>query len=540
MRQVSFALFGVLLAAASLGAGACSSSSGADTFATHEPGTGGAGDEGYGGSGTTTWTTGTYPGSSSSGSSSSSGWAGSGGSGGATSEDPNDPSNPPGSADAGADAAPVNACDGLDQSQPLVLYISADDSNSMASPVHAREALRLGAYALPPIRTYEFLNYYDIAYTAPPAGQLAIFPQAEPGADPGAIDLQIGVRSFEPVKPRRPMTITFVLDTSGSMSGDSIERERAVVKAVAKSLAPNDIVNMVTWNDTQAVILDGHQATGPNDTAVLNAANALSADGSTNLHMGLVTGYNLANKHYGPTRLNRVILVSDGGANTGITDEDIIAKNSQDNDKEGIYLVGVGTGPAWGYNDLLMDTVTDKGRGAYVYIDSLAEANRIFHDRFDEVMEIAARAVQVQLTLPWYFQMQKFYGEGYSTNPIEIPPQHLAPGDAMIFNQVLKACDPALVNGTDTIKVRAAWQAPLTYESLSTEVTLTVDDLLASPKAQLHKGKAIVAYAEALKTGQPADLAAAYDKIVAANPGSTDKELSEIASLIVLHPSFPH
>jgi len=35
----------------------------------------------------------------------------------------------------------------------------------------------------------------------------------------------------------------------------------------------------------------------------------------------------------------------------------------------------------------------------------------MFVDRFDETMEIAARAVQIELTLPWYFQMKKFYGE---------------------------------------------------------------------------------------------------------------------------------
>src|SRR5262245_13081268 len=61
--------------------------------------------------------------------------------------------------DAGTDAAFL--CSGLDQTKPVVLYLSADDSNSMASPVLARELLEAGqAPSLESIRTYEFLNYY--------------------------------------------------------------------------------------------------------------------------------------------------------------------------------------------------------------------------------------------------------------------------------------------------------------------------------------------------------------------------------------------
>src|SRR6185436_11238681 len=113
------------------------------------------------------------------------------------------------------------------------------------SPVLARELLQAGMVPSS-IRTYEFLNYYHIDYPAPPAGMLQIFPQGDNGAAAGELNLQIAVRSFDAIKPRRPMTLTFVLDTSGSMGGPAIERERAAVKAIAASLASGDIVCMVT------------------------------------------------------------------------------------------------------------------------------------------------------------------------------------------------------------------------------------------------------------------------------------------------------
>ena len=446
------------------------------------------------------------------------------------------PPPPEGTADAGTDAAPL-ACAALDNTKPVVLYLSADDSNSMASPVHAREMLSLGVAPLPnEVRTYEFLNYYHIQYAAPPQGQLAIFPELDATAAPGSFDFQIAVRSFDAVKPRRPMTITFVLDTSGSMEGPAIERERAAVEAIAQSLAPGDIVNMVTWNTSNNVVLSGHAVTGPNDAKVLSLANGLAASGGTDLHSGLVKGYELAEQYYGLQRMNRVVLISDGGANVGVTDADLIGQKSLDADKEGIYLVGIGAGPALGYADQLMDVVTDKGRGAYVYLDEPAEAARMFVDRFDETMEIAARGVQVELTMPWYFQMEKFYGEEYSTDPKVIEPQHLAPSDAMVLNQVLRACDPAEVKNDDTITVRARWKTPIGYAAQETEVTMKVGDLLAAQKPGLPKAKAIVAFAEALKA--PSKQALADARAMAMAAGSNDPELAEIISLIEKHPQY--
>lgn len=447
---------------------------------------------------------------------------------------PDDP--PPEETDAGADAA-VFTCEGLDTTKPVVLYLSADDSNSMGSPVQARELLRKG-WAPSWIRTYEFLNYYRIAYPAAPPSELSLFAEAAVGATPAEIDLQLGIRSFDALKPRRAMTITFVLDTSGSMEGEPMERQIAAVKAVAGSLADGDIVNIVTWNTSNKIVLQGHSATGPNDSAIVAAANALTAGGGTDLQGGLVEGYKLAKLHYGAARLNRVILISDGGANVGITDKNLIGDSSQDADKEGIYMVGVGAGTAYSYNDALMDTVTDRGRGAYVYLDEPEEADRMFIDRFDETMEIAARGVQVELTLPWYFKIDKFSGEEYSENPEEIEPQHLAPSDAMVLNQVLKACDPAMINPADPVKLKVTWETPLIYEAKETTFETTVGDLLAADKPYLAKGKAIVGYAEALKTGTSGALQAALTAVEAANTSGTDPELLEIAELIKLHPQF--
>ena len=111
---------------------------------------------------------------------------GSAGAGGASNGEASDAGDrPPEGYDAGPDAEPDAgpSCDDLDPSQPEILYLSADDSNSMASPAMARRLIQTGGYVPAGIiRTYEFLNYYNVPFEDADPGTLRIVPQMRPGA----------------------------------------------------------------------------------------------------------------------------------------------------------------------------------------------------------------------------------------------------------------------------------------------------------------------------------------------------------------------
>lgn len=461
------------------------------------------------------------------------------------------PVGPPGSEppnlqarpDSGAidpDAAP-STCAGIDPSVPAVLYLSSDDSSSMASPAITRRIIQGGRGLIQPgeIRTYEFLNYYNVRYQPAEPGTLRIVPQLRRAGTNGDVELQIGVQSPAPGATRAPMTVTLVLDTSGSMGGTPISLLSRSIRALATRLRAGDIVNAVTWSTSQVVPLSGHVVSGPNDPAILALANSVSANGGTDLSAGLARGYALANQHRGTGRINRVVLISDGMANVGVTDEKLIGDSADVQNKDGIYLVGVGVGE--GLNDTLMNVVTDAGNGAYVYLDSLDEADRMLGARFDEVMGVAARHVQVKLTLPWYFKMLEFHGEEFSSEPAKVKPQDLAPGDAMVFHQTLRSCEASRITDADVIAVEAQWKDPLTFAPATAQVSLTIGALLAGADAELRRGRAIVAYAEALKAAgratSPTDRGRILDAAVAvvdgADPGRTDPELVEIRELLL-------
>jgi Ca-activated chloride channel homolog len=389
------------------------------------------------------------------------------------------------------------------------------------------------------VRTWEFLNYYDFAFEPASPSMVRIIPQLSSCPTNGELALQVALQS-EARSPsaRRAINLTFVLDTSGSMDGTPIKLLRAAVLAVSKQLRKGDIVSMVTWNTQQNELLSAHPVSGPDDPKLSSIASGLSANGGTNLHAGLVKGYELAKQSYKPDRINRLLLISDGIANVGITDENLIGQYADDEEgQEGIYLSGVGVGD--GVNDTLMNTVTDAGRGAYVYLDSVEEAEKMLGERFLQIVDLAARAVRLEVTLPWYMQVHKFHGEQISTDPTKVRPQHLGPNDAMLFFQVLKACDARLIHGDDRIRIRATWETPYSREPRQAVID-TMMNALAGDDAKLTKAAAIAGWAEALaavdRTADPAARKALLDRalgnVLTAESASTDPDLIEIAELI--------
>ena len=394
------------------------------------------------------------------------------------------------------------------EGEPVILYMSADDSNSQASPVLSRSNIMNGGTVNPnQVRIYEFLNYYDMSYENPEDKPAEVGIQMRrTNADQGVFTLLLFAqgKKIEPGN-RRPLNIVFSLDTSGSMSGTPMEMLKEVVIQTAAVLNEGDVISLVEWSNSQNVILDSYNVQSPNDPSLLEIAGKLTPGGGTDLHGGLVKAYELAQKNYSEDRINRVMIISDGGANVGVTDIDLIADKANDENAEGIYMVGVGVGDGigsgyYGYRDDLMNHVTDAGKGAYIFIDTKEEAIKMFGDpkRFLANFEVAARDVKMELTMPSYFAMKEFHGEEYSADPEEVEAQHLSPNDAMSYHQTVQVCDNELVMAEHMIKAKATFKDPITREEMTDEIEISIGQLVENEASQLRKGDVIVSYAESL------------------------------------------
>ena len=114
--------------------------------------------------------------------------------------------------------------------------------------------------------------------------------------------------------------------------------------------------------------------------------------------------------------VNRVIVCSDGDANVGVTSHDEILKHIDSYVQHGTTLSTLGFGLG-NYNDHLMEQLADKGNGNYYYIDSEAEARRLFTEELVSVMEVIAKDVKVQVEFNQY-AVRRYRLIGYENRDI--------------------------------------------------------------------------------------------------------------------------
>ena len=107
---------------------------------------------------------------------------------------------------------------------------------------------------------------------------------------------------------------TFVLDVSGSMSGNKIATLASGVVKTIKKMTPEDRFRIITFSDKAHDFSKGYlQATEENITQMITSIENLSAGGSTALFAGMEMAY----KGIEHDRINGIILVTDGVANDG-------------------------------------------------------------------------------------------------------------------------------------------------------------------------------------------------------------------------------
>ncbi len=256
---------------------------------------------------------------------------------------------------------------------------------------------------LPPndaIRVEEFVNYFKYDYPAPQEDDFALYAEAAPWqfgtGRQNSYLLRLALKGRQVSdENRKPAILTFVIDVSGSMAReDRLGLVKKSLRMLVENLRPDDKIGIAIYGSRGKKLM-GHKGLDEKDE-ILTAIEELTPSGSTYAEEGIRIGYEMAEKAFKKGCINRVILCSDGVANVGQTGADDILKVIKEKADKGITLSAIGFGMG-NYNDVLMEQLGDKGNGHYAYIDSIAEAKRIFEDNLTGTLEVIARDVKVQV-----------------------------------------------------------------------------------------------------------------------------------------------
>jgi Ca-activated chloride channel family protein len=257
---------------------------------------------------------------------------------------------------------------------------------------------------LPPreaIRTEEFINFFK-SRLAPPAADGPVFAvHAEMAPSPFAHEpdyqiLKVGLKGREVGKEKRKAcALVFVIDTSGSMrQGNRLELVKEALRLLVPELDEGDTVGIVAFDREARVILD--PVTASERERILDAISRLEPRQNTNVGAGLEMGYQMAVRHKLAGGSNRVLLLSDGVANTGTVDANAITEKVRAEREQGIYLTCVGVGMG-NMNDSLMETLADRGNGQCIYVDRIEQARKAFVDNLTGTLEAIAKDAKIQV-----------------------------------------------------------------------------------------------------------------------------------------------
>ncbi|MDA7950823.1 MAG: VWA domain-containing protein [Pirellulaceae bacterium] len=167
-----------------------------------------------------------------------------------------------------------------------------------------------------------------------------------------------------------------------------------------------DQISIVGFSSEAQVVLPAHKKNSIEE--ITKAVNQIVANGSTNLNAGLMLGYQQAMEQFDIECTNRVILLTDGLANTGTTDPDQIAKESKKYNKEGVSLSTIGLG--YDLNQELLRQLADTGRGLIHFIDDSKDITKVFIREVDSLLSPAANKVKLTLDFGDCKKVPKIYG----------------------------------------------------------------------------------------------------------------------------------
>jgi Ca-activated chloride channel family protein len=161
----------------------------------------------------------------------------------------------------------------------------------------------------------------------------------------------------EPVVQPTTSHLVVVLDRSGSMQGERLEQAKRALVDVVQRLSPTDSFGLVTFDGTVRVDVPAGLVTDP--SSVVRRIQAIHAGGSTALGAGLVRGLEEARRLDAAGA--RVLLVSDGHANVGVTDPDTLGGRVGAMRARGITTSTLGVG--LGYDESLLSVIARAGAG---------------------------------------------------------------------------------------------------------------------------------------------------------------------------------
>lgn len=229
-----------------------------------------------------------------------------------------------------------------------------------------------------------------------------------PAGSPSVRYLTIAVTA--PARERRrarpAVHAALVLDRSGSMAGRKIEMARQAVEHAVRLLDDRDRLALVCYDTEIDVLLSATAASAEARTLALTRLRAIDARGGTDLCGGWLRGADELTPRADSAPavapddqaapLRRVLLLSDGQANEGETNPDVLARRAADLRAQGVATSTFGLGAD--FDEQLMSRLAIEGGGHFYFIEQPAQIPDVLASELGETLDVVARDARVVIS----------------------------------------------------------------------------------------------------------------------------------------------
>lgn len=254
-------------------------------------------------------------------------------------------------------------------------------------------------------------------------------------ADPGYIYSQLLVippspKNYTPL----PRDVTFIIDHSGSMEGQSMRQAKQALETAITSLTSRDRFNIIGFNhQANSLFNQTLSVTDSTQHQALSYVRRMAADGGTEMRPALALALN---ETPDPNYVRQVVFLTDGAVNN---ESELFRLIHEQRDQARLFTVGIGSAP----NSYFMRKAADFGQGSYTYINDINQVAK------------KMTALTERLQSPVMQSIKLGFSEPVEHYPLAVPDLYLGQPLHIIIRRPANDMTMTLDGRLDTVDWRA-------------------------------------------------------------------------------------
>lgn len=192
-----------------------------------------------------------------------------------------------------------------------------------------------------------------------------------------------------------PINLCLVIDCSGSMYGRKLMETMRSVGMIIANLENGDFISVVTFSDNVNTLIPPQKITSDR-SHLLEAVKMVHASGSTNLSGGLLLGMEHLARSQTEDSINRLLILTDGCANRGITHADkLVSLTKSARQQNDITTTTLGFG--LDFNEDLLIGMANSANGNFYFIQNADDAPKMFSEELHGIQQVVAQNIVAEI-----------------------------------------------------------------------------------------------------------------------------------------------